>query len=186
MSTSLKDFYSAVNHHVSERSKASKMEHALRAHIRQHFEEDPVRYQRLSERLEQVLTAMKDNWVEIIKAWRAMMEEVRNEGQEDAFGLDPKTQAPFVWVLLEEMGAGDSPTDTQLSKATEVVLELVEHLRQEIRIIDFWRNGQAQGVLKGWVFDLLDRHDVVPFQKGRAVADRLVDLAKALHDRLVD
>lgn len=180
------NFDSAVNRHVSDRAKASEMEHALRVHIRQHFEEDPVRYQRLSERLEQVLTAMKDSWVEIIQAWRAMMEEVRNEGSEDAYGLDPRTQAPFVRVLLEEMGAGETPTDTQVTKATEVVLELVEHLRQEIRLVDFWRNAQAQDALKAWVFDLLDRRDVVPFQKGRAVADRLVDLAKALHDRLVD
>lgn len=162
------------------------MEHALRAHIRQHFEEDPVLFQRLSERLEQVLTAMKDNWVEIIKAWRAMMQEIRHEGEESAFGLDPKTQAPFARVLLEEMGASEDPTADQVRKATEVTLELVEHLRQEIRIVDFWRNPQAQGVLKGWVFDLLDRHDTVPFKKARAVADRLVDLAKALHDRLVD
>lgn len=179
-------FDEAVNRHVSDRAKASEMEHALRAHIRQHFEEDPVLFQRLSERLEQVLTAMKDNWVEIIKAWRAMMEEIRHEGEESAFGPDPKTQAPFARVLLEEMGAGEDPTADQVRKATEVTLELVEHLRQEIRIVDFWRNPQAQGVLKGWVFDLLDRHDTVPFKKTRAVADRLVDLAKALHDRLVD
>ena len=92
-------FDDAVNRHVSDRAKASEMEHALRAHIRQHFEEDPVLYQRLSERLEQVLTAMKDNWVEIIKAWRAMMEAIRHEGGESSYGLDPRTQAPFVRVV---------------------------------------------------------------------------------------
>lgn len=59
-------------------------------------------------------------------------------------------------------------------------------MRQEIQIVDFWRNPNAQGVLKGWVFDHLDRHGTVPFKKARAVADRLVDLAKALHDRLVE
>jgi type I restriction enzyme R subunit len=179
-------FDEAVNRHVSDRAKASEMEHALRAHIRQHFEEDPVRYQRLSERLEQVLTAMKDNWVEIIKAWRAMMENLRHEGGESSFGLDPRTQAPFTRVLLEEMGAGETPTEAQIKNATEVTVELVDHMRQEIRIVDFWRNPNAQGVLKGWVFDHLDRHDTVPFNKARAVADRLVDLAKALHDRLVE
>ena len=179
-------FDDAVNKHVSDRAKASEMEHALRAHIRQHFEEDPVLFQRISERLEQVLITMKDNWVEVIKAWRAMMEEIRHEGEESAFGLDPKTQAPFARVLLEEMGAGETPTEDQVHRASEVTVELVEHLRQEIRIVDFWRNPQAQGVLKGWVFEHLDRHDIVHFKKARAVSDRLVDLAKALHDRLVE
>jgi len=180
------DFEDAVSQHVSDRAKASEMEHALRAHIRQHFEEDPVLFQRMSERLEQVLTTMRDNWVEIIKAWRAMMEEIRHEGEESSFGLDPKTQAPFARVLLEEMGAGDSPTEAQVKLASDVTIELVEHIQQEIRIVDFWRNPHAQSVLKGWVFDHLDRRDVVHFKKARAVADRLVDLAKALHDRLVD
>ena len=179
-------FDEAVNRHVSDRAKASEMEHALRAHIRQHFEEDPVRYQKMSERLEEELTTLRDNWVEILKAWRAMMEEVRHEGTESAFGLDPRTQAPFARVLLEEMGAGDAPTEAQIKRASEVTLELVDHFRQEIRLVDFWRSAQAQQVLKGWVFELLDHRDLIEFKKARAVADRLVDLAKALHDRLVD
>jgi type I restriction enzyme R subunit len=87
-------FDEAVNRHVSDRAKASEMEHALRAHIRQHFEEDPVRFQKMSERLEQVLTTLRDNWAEILKAWRAMMEDVRHEGTESAFGLDPRTPSP--------------------------------------------------------------------------------------------
>jgi hypothetical protein len=36
------------------------------------------------------------------------------------------------------------------------------------------------------VFELLDHRDLIEFKKARPVADRLVDLAKALHDRLVD
>jgi type I restriction enzyme R subunit len=179
-------FDDAVNRHVSDRAKASEMEHALRAHIRQHFEEDPVRFQKLSERLERVLTALKDNWAEILKAYRALMEDVRDEAGESAFGLDPRIQAPFARVLLEEMGAGDAPEPAQVKRATEVTLELVDHVRQEIRRVDFWRNSHAQQVLKGWVFELLDRHDLVDFGKARGVADRLVDLAKALHDRFVE
>ena len=179
-------FDDAVTRHVSDRAKASEMEHALRAHIRQHFEEDPVRFQKLSERLEKVLTALKDNWAEMLKAYRALMDDIRHESTESSFGLDPRTQAPFTRVLLEEMAAGDNPDAAQVRRATEVTLELVDHIRQEIRIVDFWRNPQAQEVLKGWVFELLDRHDLVDFKKARAVADRLVDLAKALHERLVE
>jgi type I restriction enzyme R subunit len=111
---------------------------------------------------------------------------VRHDGNESSFGLDPRTQAPFTRVLLEEMGAGDAPTEAQIKRASEVTLELVDHFRQEIRLVDFWRNAQAQQVLKGWVFELLDHRDLIDFKKARAVADRLVDLAKALHDRLVD
>ena len=48
--------------------------------------------------VEQVLTAMKDSWVEIIKAWRAMVETLRHEGGI----LDPRTRVQL------GMGAGAS------------------------------------------------------------------------------
>ncbi len=42
-----------------------------------------------------------------------------------------------------------------------------------------------QNVLRDWVaVDFLDANDIVPFDRQQAVADRLVELAKALHTRL--
>ena len=38
------------------------MEHAIRHHISVHFDEDPVAYRRLSERLEQILAEHAGNW----------------------------------------------------------------------------------------------------------------------------
>jgi len=57
-------------------------------------------------------------------------------------------------------------------------------LRQEIQLVDFWRNAHAQDVLRRWIVGFLDDHDLVPFADQRTVADRLVELAKALHVRL--
>lgn len=42
------------------------------------------------------------------------MEEVRHDGSESSYGLDPRTQAPFARVILEEMGAGDNLAPLQV------------------------------------------------------------------------
>ena len=45
-------FAAQVEREVSPRARASEMEHAIRFHIREHMDEDPVHYQKLSERLQ--------------------------------------------------------------------------------------------------------------------------------------
>ena len=62
---------------------------------------------------------------------------------------------------------------------------MVEHIRRQIATVDFWRNPESQRRLKGWVVDYLDDRDAVPFNRQGAVADRVVDLARHLHARLV-
>ena len=60
-------------------------------------------------------------------------------------------------------------------------VDLVDHIRQEVRIRDFWRNAHAQTVLRGWIVRFLDDGDLIPFERQEAVADRLVQLAKQRH-----
>ncbi|MEE8523046.1 MAG: hypothetical protein V3T72_03870 [Thermoanaerobaculia bacterium] len=48
------DFAAHIAKQVSDRAKASEMEHAVRHHIRKKLDEDPVHYRKLSERLEEI------------------------------------------------------------------------------------------------------------------------------------
>lgn len=178
-------FEEKVEAHTSPRTKASEMEHAARHHIRVHVDEDPVHFERLSERLEGILEEFHEHWDALVDALRKFTEEVRAGREQDATGLDPKTQLPFLDILLDEATDGQQPSDAQVHRYAELTVELVEHLRQEVRLVDFWRNPHSQGVLRNWIaVDFLDANDVVPFERQQAVADRLVELAKALHTRL--
>jgi type I restriction enzyme, R subunit len=47
------------------------------------------------------------------------------------------------------------------------------------------KNMHAQTVLRGAIFTFLDDHEIVPFDSADAVADRLLELAKANHAKLV-
>jgi len=179
------EFAEAVDARPSPRAKASEMEHAARYHISRHYQEDPAYYKRLSERLEEILQTFADRWDELVAALRQFTDEVREGRPGDTSGLDPRTQAPFLGILVEESGI-DVMTPERLKELAQVTVELVEHVRQEVRAVDFWRKPYAQGVLRQWIINLLDDRDVVPFKRQQAAADRLVELARALHTRLVD
>jgi type I restriction enzyme R subunit len=178
------DFRRHVDRLGSPRAKASEMEHALRFHIRRHYDEDPEHYERLSERLAKFLTELRDRWDELAEALRKFVDEVEAGRQRDATGLDPETQAPFLGVLRQEVGAGGDLTPDRLKILCEVTVEVVEHIQQEIRLVGFWENVHAQTVLRKWLVQYLDGRDVIPFDRLQRVADRLVELANANHLRL--
>ena len=115
------------------------------------------------------------------------MREGRTE--DDDTGLDPKTQLPFLDVLAVEARDGSRElTDREREQLVELTVELVEHIRQEIRLVDFWSNPQAQNVLR---MDLMRRIDdvpdtLIPFERQEAVAGRLLEVARANRHRLAD
>jgi type I restriction enzyme R subunit len=53
------------------------MEHAIRHHIKKKLDEDPVHYQKLSERLEEILKKFGENWEQLALALKDFVEEAR-------------------------------------------------------------------------------------------------------------
>lgn len=178
------DFDDRVDKEKSTRAKASEMEHAVRWHIRQHLDEDPERYERLSERLEQILAELQGRWDELMVALSDLIREARAGRHADDTGLDPETQAPFLGLLRQEVGGdGDIPR-ARFEQLAQVTIDLVDHVRQEIRLVGFWQNAHAQEVLHRWLVQFLDDQDLLPFDRLSHVSDRFVELAKANHAKL--
>jgi type I restriction enzyme, R subunit len=181
------DFERVVDAHTSPRTKASEMEHAARYHISKHAHEDPAYYRKLSERLEEILESFEENWDRLAEALRAFMKEVQQGRPQDETGLDPRTQAPFLAIVLEEIRDTDGEIGPEtMNDLIRMTVELVEEIRQEVRRVDFWRSAHAQDVLRMSIVRLLDDHDAVPFERQRIAADRILDLARARHRYLVD
>src|SRR5262249_30033718 len=73
------DFAEKVGALPGPRAKASEMEHAIRHHITVHRGEDPARYQRLSERLEQILEELKNDWDQQVLALQGLLTDLAEE-----------------------------------------------------------------------------------------------------------
>ncbi|WP_304525722.1 type I restriction endonuclease subunit R [Halomonas sp. I5-271120] len=185
------DFDEYMDRQVGERAKASEMEHAIRSHVRKHLDEDPVKYSRLSERLEELLQQLDGQWDEQVEALRGLIQQLRdgaNVGGE-AIPDMPAHAEPFWRELVASSGLEadqvDADTAKKLLEATEEVVGLIQ---QEIAIPDFWKPSHVadQEALKGRLFEELFTKNLVPITEVEALAHRLFDLARSNHERLVN
>lgn len=178
------EFADHVEAERTPRAKASEMEHALRYHIRKHLDEDPEHYQKLSERLDEILAQFKGNWDALVDALKEFVAEVEAGRQGDDTGLDPQTQAPFLGILKQAYADDGEVSADEMKRLCSITVELVDHVQQEARLVGFLRNAHAQEVLHKWVVRFLDDHDLLDWDKLSEVADRVVELAKVNHERL--
>lgn len=181
------NFASHVSGERSPRAKASEMEHATRAHLRQKHDEDPVFYGRLSERLKEILMDLEGRWEDMIKALQELIQEALQGRQQDVgTGLDPQTQAPFFDLLQQEIASDAKLQGAELDRLCALTVEIVDHIQQEIAIVGFWdpHRNQAREGLRSWIVQVLDSADVLPFTRLDAIADHVMELAKANQHRL--
>ncbi|HEY5179331.1 MAG TPA: type I restriction endonuclease subunit R [Dermatophilaceae bacterium] len=198
------DFRSKVSGLGNDRAKASEMEHAIRYHIRKHFDEDPAHYSKLSEKLDRILEALKEQWDQLALALSDLVDDALKGRQVDSTGLDPETEAPFYGLLGQELEAEataervlatpDAPVAELSAMEAEVLRQttvgLVAHLRREIAVVGFWQNAYAQDMLRRWVVQHLDSqqvggHDLFQLDRLSEVAAHVVELARANHSKLV-
>ncbi|CAM3506701.1 type I restriction endonuclease subunit R [Halomonas lysinitropha] len=184
------EFDDHIGRQVGDRAKASEMEHAVRSHVRKHLDEDPVKYGRLSERLEELLDQLDDQWDEQVEALKTLIQQLRDGASVDGEAIpDMPTHAEPFWRELMasadlEVEQMDAATAQRLLDATE---EVVATIQQEIAIPDFWKPSHIpdQERLKQHLFSQLMMGGLVPMDRTEATAERLFDLARSNHHKLV-
>ncbi len=135
-------FGDQVGKQVGPRAKASEMEHAIRHHIKKKLDEDPVHYQKLSERLEEILHKFGDNWEQLELTLKAFVDEVKKGRRQDdtVAGLDPQIHAPFFDVLKEERGRQGVVTVADAKWLADLTLDMVERIvRDAVSNVGFWK-----------------------------------------------
>lgn len=192
VSITAEDFDQKVEECGNARTRASEMEHALRHHINEHFDEDPAHYQSLAERLREVLEELEGQWEDAVQALKPVVDQARRGREDHDSGLDPKTQAPFFELLLGELvqeRGGAAVADEHRQVLRSVTVEVVRKIREEIVTVGFWEKPAAQQVLHGNVARLLDNPTInggglFGFERLDGIADRVLELARANHARL--
>ncbi|GAA3895838.1 HsdR family type I site-specific deoxyribonuclease [Halomonas cibimaris] len=185
------EFDEHIGRQVGGRAKASEMEHAVRSHVRKHLDEDPVKYGQLSERLEQLLDELDGQWDKQVAALKALIDQLRDGATLDGETVPemPAHAEPFWRELLAsaslDMKTIEAATAQKLLSTTE---DMVATIQQEIAIPDFWKPSHIpdQERLKQELFSQLMMGSLVPMDQAEATAERLFDLARSNHNRLVN
>jgi len=156
----------------SSKAKAEELKYAIIEHIETHFEEDPEFYERFSDRLKRILGEYRDNWDvlaieleklrEAIKSGRESEEtfgfEPKKEMPEETFGFEPKKEMPFFGLLKQEI-YNKKPIETLSNEDVDLLVNLtrdvIEIIRREIQVVDFWENYTKQKKLKSFLISHL-------------------------------
>ena len=186
-----KKFTYRIKRQKSSKAKAEELRFAISQHINLHREEDPELYERLAEKLEKLLQKYRENWNLLAKELESLLEEMRQGRMaENNFGFKPDSEMPFFGLLRREIYGVRNVEDLKQEKLdllVQVTKDVLEIVRRELRIVDFWNSLSAQKKLKNHIIShLLTKfsNDRSVFQSRNAIAQKLLELAFHLNDRL--
>lgn len=167
----------------AQKAVASEMEHAIRSHVQQKLDEDPVYYRKLSERLKDIIDGMAGQWDKLIDALQAIIEEVNSGHAQQGEGLPdlPQHCLPF-YRMLRAAKCGETKPDLALEADLITLTEsLVEYIAQEVKTASFWEPHRRplQEALEQELFERILESDLLDFNDVPPLVDQLRELAKA-------
>jgi type I restriction enzyme, R subunit len=183
------DFDTKVDDLRSDRAKASEMEHAIRHHIREHLDEDPVFYDSLSQRLDSILKQFEGQWEQLDLALKDLVADARAGRQADDSGLDPDREAPFYDLLRRAVDAEVAKVGGVDEVLRTLTVDVVRRISTDISVVGFWENAHAQDEMRKRIVYRLDGQylngvDLFAWESLEQLADRMVELARNNRARL--
>ena len=139
----------------SIKAKAEELKHAIIEHIEKHQEEDPEFYERFSDKLKQIIEEYRENWERLAQELEGIREAIKKGREaEKTFGLDPKHEMPFFGLLKKEIYAKKSIEDLsneEIENLVKLTEDIVEIIKKEIYVVDFWESYSKQKRLKSFL-----------------------------------
>ena len=181
VSLSSPDFQQKVAAMSGPRARASEMEHAIRHHIDVRFGEDPTRYRRLSERLEQILAEHKGNWEQQALLLNELIEEIKTHEAERAGGGSAlnRVEEALYGVVLEHIATDGVVSEEQGERVAGFSRHLYAMSARATTRVDFWRKPVDWEDFKGDVIAHLIGDGVCLDDQAVALADALFEVIKA-------
>jgi type I restriction enzyme R subunit len=185
------EFEHQVGRASGSRAKASEMEHAIRSHIRKNLDTDPVRFKRMSERLNQILRSLGQQWDEIVQQLQTIIDELRSGSNPDNDNPSdiPAIYLPFLRTALDAFAKDQNISEAELQAIHGMTIEVVDRVIEEIRANrSIWSSFKMadQENLRSEIFEIIfDKHlPGVGVDDAEGLADQILQQAKANDDIL--
>ncbi len=184
------NFESHVGQTAGSRAKASEMEHAIRSHIRKNLESDPVLFKKMSERLNQILEGLGQQWDQIVEQLQALIDELRSDNQSlGSTAPDiPEVYVPFLRTVLEAISAPEKDS-SRLKAIHQMTLDVVERIIDEVcSNRSIWSSFKLadQANLRSEIFEIIIYRKLngLNVADAESLTDKLMQQAKANDDKL--
>jgi len=166
----------------SDEARASEMQHAIKHEISVRYDEDPVQYESLKERVEELIEKYKQkrlNDREIIEALREVLDEMRTRDQQaKAKGLEDATELSFYHALEEVLLTENHETDQQ--ELVELTGDIIAEVEDVADVVEWQEKVTVQQKLRKKVKLRLMKADIQMSGEERTeLTNRIVELARA-------
>ena len=120
------EFEQKVEEHQNPKTQAAEMEHAARAYISDNYNDDPSYCKKLSEKLEEIVEKLKEDWQNQVTALQDLVQDIKQGRQEDNTGLSPITERPFLSLI-------EPYSTVELRQQIEATKKIVKLIKDEIK-----------------------------------------------------
>ena len=183
------DFQSNVDKRKTTKTKAAKVEHALRHFLEVNLDDDPDLYASFVEAMEEIMIEFSDNWQEIYRRLEALRNKIKTASKEPTYGLDRKKKMPFFRSLRKELYDDEDLNKIQIAvlvRLTETIFDVIE---REIKLTEFWDNIPAQNRLKKYIQDIIisEEFNQLPniVSNRSQIITRMLEIAQSKHDTIL-
>ena len=171
----------------TSKAQVTEIESAIREHIENHQEEDPVFYAEISTLLENILREYLENWDKQLELLKPLIDKLRQGRTEAVEGLDPKKEMPFYDIIRKELYQDRQLNSNEKKISAEKTKDAVEAIVRASQRVGFWESHTAQQKLRAHILlNILDDIRGVPniVQVKNRIVFRWIDLAYYLRSRL--
>ena len=125
---------------------------------------------------------------ELTKALQGLVDEIRtgHVAPDPRLPDLPEHYGPFLRLMVDTAAGDRAITDAERKLLVDLTVEVVDTIAGELTS-NFWRPNRqpAQDALNTRVFELLMKSCLLPTPQIEALVDKLMELARANHDRLM-
>ncbi|MFC6757901.1 type I restriction endonuclease subunit R [Halomicroarcula sp. GCM10025894] len=176
------EFESRLDDLQDDEARASEMRHALEHEINVRYDEDPVHYQSLQERVEELIEQYKESRLtdrEVIEELRDILSEMRNRDQQAREkGLDDSTELSFYHALEDTLRTDDRDVDEE--RLLELTGEIVAKVEDIVSVVEWKQKVNVQNKLRKQVKIQLYKSDLdLTSEERDALTNSVIELARA-------
>lgn len=161
------------------RTQATAMKNALDLFIQKNMSKDPARFEKLSQKLQEILKRLEENWEEQVKEFENLMDEMTKDRTSTI--LDP-TKDRFLDLFMKRVEENIAKDEQQkFEKYVSIIDVAVDLISKEVkRIKDFWgpAHSGTRTELEAKIQDLFLEECPEIFEHKEKITKELLQLAK--------